>query len=415
MDCNDLSSDQRKNIMVNYIPKSMNSIELQNLFVPFGPVANVHLVKNNATGEHKGYGFVTYSDEESADKAIASLNGRQVGDKRLRVAYSTPNDDNKPKSGFIATSDDVNVYIANLPKSWKEGDLSEHFEKYGPLKHVKILSDSSGGSRGAGFVRYENSKMAAAAILDMDGKLMEGTNVPLVVKIAEAKKKNNSMGGGNMQNSSSGVPGLILNHSSQNHSPMQASHDHRYNPYGKPAGGAMPHSSPYTHPGAYPPVGSNFAASTMQPRETTPTHPAQSQYPGYNMPPPSMHSSPGMGVPGHSTMQPTYPSHMNMVPPMGQPHSPVVDNKQHYCIYIGNLPETTCKSCLLYQLFSPYGAIANVKPMSNVKPDASNDHWFAFVNMKHTTDAHASIQALNGSTLNGRVLKVDFKSEKKNR
>lgn len=395
-----LTDEQKTKLMINYLPKSIDVEGLRTMFMQFGDVANVHVVKNTQTNESKGYGFITYENCDSSEKAIQLLNGKQIEDKRLRVAYSTPVDDNnRPKAGGPVSANDVNVYIANLPKNWDEKELTERFETFGPVKHCKILKDASGSSRGAGFVRYENSKMAAAAILEMDDRCPEGGTLPLIVKIADGQKKDRTVG---VVANHSGVPGLVLNHSAATASALQAmnssshsiSHNtaHRFSPYSKP----VSHSSinTYTHPGAYPPIGSNmFGNSNNAPVQSTPT------IPGYQPPP----------QPSHQPTPHNHPIIPNLTPP-----SPSAPNKAHYfCVYIGNLPETTCKSCLLYQLFSPYGAIANVKPMANVNPDAGSDHWFAFVNFKTYADATQAIQALNGSSLNGRSLKVDFKTEKK--
>ena len=411
-----LTPEQRKKLMINYLPRSVDVNQLKAMFEKFGAVANAHIVKNTATNESKGYGFITFHDESASESAIHELNGHQMEDKRLRVAYSTPIDDNnRSKATPASSSDDVNVYIANLPKSWDEKELTARFETYGPVKHCKILRDAAGASRGAGFVRYETSKMAAAAILDMDDRCPEGGSLPLIVKIADGKKKDKTAAA---SINHSGLPGLVLNHNPATASALQAmtgnpsnngyshSHsvDHRYNPYSKPPSQTPPPSA-YNHPGAYPPIGSNYSSASGS---HSPLNPYTSSGPYGNTPP----SQSNTVIPGYNPPPHSHP----MMPHTTTPQVPAaaVNNKNnHYCVYIGNLPETTCKSCLLYQLFSPYGAIANVKPMSNVKPDGGNDHWFAFVNFKNYSDAGQAIQALNGSTLNGRSLKVDFKTEKR--
>lgn len=413
-----LTPEQRKKLMINYLPRSVDVNQLKAMFEQFGAVANAHIVKNTATNESKGYGFITYHEEDSASMAISDLNGKPIEDKRLRVAYSTPIDENnRAKATATSSADDVNVYIANLPKNWDEKELTTRFESYGPVKHCKILRDASGDSRGAGFVRYETSKMAAAAILDMDDRCPEGSSLPLIVKIADGKKKDKAA---TASVNHSGLPGLVLNHNPATANALQAmstgnssngfsshSHsvDHRFNPYSKPPSHTQtPPPSAYSHPGAYPPIGSTYSSSSSS--QST-VNPYSAPTPFSNAPPSqSSHVIPGYQPPHSHPMMPSAST-----PPV--PAAAVNNKNNHYCVYIGNLPETTCKSCLLYQLFSPYGAIANVKPMSNVKPDGGNDHWFAFVNFKNYTDAATAIQALNGSTLNGRSLKVDFKTEKR--
>lgn len=394
VDTSSMTSDQKKNLMINYIPRDVSESELRELFTQHGPISNLHVVKNKMTQESAGYGFITYCEEESAARAISMLNGAPLKDKRLRVAYSVP----KEAQGNKSSTDEANVYVANMPKTFREDKMRELFAQFGNIIQLKILTEAGTDiSRGAGFVKYDSSKAAAQAILAMDGVTPAGGSVPLVVKIADGKKKGKDAGG-------STISGLVMNQTS-NGALRVNSESSRFNPYSKsPSQPSM--QQPMMHPGAYPPAASfghlpGYPQSMMQPA-SQPTHASPSI--------PSMSHHPYMT---QTPMQPTQHSHQASPTFQSASMQPAAQDKASYCLYIGNLPETSCKNCLLYQLFSPFGAIVSVKPMANKVPDNNSDHWFAFVNMKEYGQAVSSIQSLNNSTLNGRTLKVDFKTDKK--
>ncbi|XP_070491526.1 protein elav-like isoform X1 [Chironomus tepperi] len=62
---------------------------LWQLFGPFGAVTNVKIIKDNATSQCKGYGFVTMTNYEEAMLAIRALNGYTLGNRVLQVSFKT--------------------------------------------------------------------------------------------------------------------------------------------------------------------------------------------------------------------------------------------------------------------------------------------------------------------------------------
>lgn len=59
------------------------------------------------TGYSYGFGFVNYSREEDASRAIAQLNGLQVANKRIKVSFARPSGEDIKET---------NLYVTNLPK-----------------------------------------------------------------------------------------------------------------------------------------------------------------------------------------------------------------------------------------------------------------------------------------------------------
>ena len=44
--------------------------QIKEVFEPYGVVTNVDLIKDRATGNLRGFGFVTFEDYDSVDKAV---------------------------------------------------------------------------------------------------------------------------------------------------------------------------------------------------------------------------------------------------------------------------------------------------------------------------------------------------------
>ncbi|MCC5835462.1 MAG: RNA-binding protein [Opitutales bacterium] len=73
-------------------------------------------------------------------------------------------------------------------------------------------------------------------------------------------------------------------------------------------------------------------------------------------------------------------------------------------IYVGNLPYSTSEDALS-EMFGSYGAVSRVKIISDFATGRSKG--FAFVTMDQAEEAEAAIEALNGSELEGRALRVN--------
>jgi|SRR5579863_7679597 len=64
--------------------------DLQDLFAAHGTVTEANLMMDRATGRPRGFGFVTMSTSEEAQKAIEALNGQSVDGRALTVNVAKP-------------------------------------------------------------------------------------------------------------------------------------------------------------------------------------------------------------------------------------------------------------------------------------------------------------------------------------
>lgn len=87
-----------KNLYVGNLPHSTTEAELRNVFEPHGAVEKITLVTDRDTGRSRGFGFVEMTNANEADKAIAALNGSDLGGRPLTINEAKPKSD-RPGGG----------------------------------------------------------------------------------------------------------------------------------------------------------------------------------------------------------------------------------------------------------------------------------------------------------------------------
>ncbi|MFH0927057.1 MAG: RNA-binding protein [Candidatus Micrarchaeota archaeon] len=96
-----------KKLFVGNMPYSMTNEDLAKLFEPYGQAEEVRLIMDRMSGRSKGFGFVTLADDEMADKAIAELNGKDMGNNMsLKVDIAKPPSNDRPRRSFDRFGDD---------------------------------------------------------------------------------------------------------------------------------------------------------------------------------------------------------------------------------------------------------------------------------------------------------------------
>eukprot|EP01013_Petalomonas_cantuscygni_P028944 TRINITY_DN533_c0_g3_i1.p1 TRINITY_DN533_c0_g3~~TRINITY_DN533_c0_g3_i1.p1 ORF type:complete len:653 (+),score=110.78 TRINITY_DN533_c0_g3_i1:88-2046(+) len=74
------------NLIVEGLPWDVSETQLENTFAPYGRVLSVHVFVDRATGQSKGFGFVSFETPQMAQTAIAALHDSVLGNRRIRVS-----------------------------------------------------------------------------------------------------------------------------------------------------------------------------------------------------------------------------------------------------------------------------------------------------------------------------------------
>ena len=67
--------------------------DLQDAFAAHGTVTETNLMMDRETGRPRGFGFVTMSTSEEAQKAIDALNGKDMDGRALTVNIAKPREE----------------------------------------------------------------------------------------------------------------------------------------------------------------------------------------------------------------------------------------------------------------------------------------------------------------------------------
>ena len=87
-----------KNIYVGNLSFGTTEQAVRALFEAFGTVDRVSIVTDRDTRRSRGFGFVEMTNAGEAEKAIAALNGTELGGRQLTVNEAKPKTD-RPRSG----------------------------------------------------------------------------------------------------------------------------------------------------------------------------------------------------------------------------------------------------------------------------------------------------------------------------
>jgi RNA recognition motif-containing protein len=67
--------------------------DLQDAFSAHGTVIEANLMQDRMTGRSRGFAFVTMSNDQEAEKAIAGLNGSEMRGRALTVSVARPREE----------------------------------------------------------------------------------------------------------------------------------------------------------------------------------------------------------------------------------------------------------------------------------------------------------------------------------
>ncbi|GJN04247.1 hypothetical protein PR202_ga21777 [Eleusine coracana subsp. coracana] len=169
-------------VYVGNLPYDIDSEGLAQLFEQAGVVEVAEVIYNRETGQSRGFGFVTMSTIEEADKAIEMFNRYDVSGRFLNVNRAAPRGSRaeRPPRQYAPA---FRAYVGNLPWGADDSSLVQLFSEHGEVVNATVVYDrESGRSRGFGFVTMGSKEELEDAISALDGQEMDGR--PLKVNVA---------------------------------------------------------------------------------------------------------------------------------------------------------------------------------------------------------------------------------------
>ncbi|XP_028287295.1 RNA-binding protein 28 isoform X2 [Parambassis ranga] len=184
-------------IFVRSLPDSASNERLEEIFSEVGPVKQCFVVRDKGSEKCRGFGYVTYSMLEDAQRALKEIkdyDGRKVSlsvaKKKIKDKKKTAKESAAASSSSSSSKDfeqkpkhmrknllKARLIIRNLSFKCKEDDLKEVFANFGTVLEAKIPLKPDGKMYGFAFVLFKNMSAAAKALNGMNLKEIKGRQV----------------------------------------------------------------------------------------------------------------------------------------------------------------------------------------------------------------------------------------------
>lgn len=361
------SSNDGTNLIVNYLPQTVDEGELCKMFGECGVVESVKVIRDGKSQISRGFAFIKYQDRGAADKAIRKYSGYKMGRKTLRVSLSRPPGED---------TRDTNLVIENIPDTMEDEEFHEMFSVYGTIITHKVLRTHEGEHRGKAYVRYNLKAEADDAITALNGVNI-GAKDDLVVRFADPPTVR-------------ATPELLTKR-------RVVSQPYPLRPPNPRSVIRPPYLNPHLTMTRSTKPTKDSTDSHMDPYKTSSWLSGDDDREGYQ------HAT----APWNSASAvPSDPVASGVPPVPSNKHSDSYDPEKGWCVFVYNLPPTANNETL-YALFARFGAINTVKPIVDTEGICKG---YGFVHMPIYEDACRSIQMLDGYQLNGKALQVRFKN-----
>lgn len=176
-----LRKSGKGNIFIKNLDKTIDHKALYDTFSQFGQILSckIELDHDNSS---RGYGYIQFVAQDSAEKAVAKVNGMILAGKKVFVG---PFVSRKERIAQNSTKKYTNVYINNLDEGVSDEKFRELFSTCGTIKSAVVMKDEAGKSKGFGFINFETPEQAEKAVTELNGKDINGKNI----YVGRAQKK----------------------------------------------------------------------------------------------------------------------------------------------------------------------------------------------------------------------------------
>uniref|UniRef100_A0A2P2LNP5 Uncharacterized protein MANES_05G005400 n=1 Tax=Rhizophora mucronata TaxID=61149 RepID=A0A2P2LNP5_RHIMU len=133
------------------------------------------VIYNRETDTSRGFGFVTMSAVEEAEKAVEMFHRYDLDGRLLTVNKAAPRGTQPPERPRPGSETGYIIYVGNLPWAVDNGHLEQIFSEHGKVVNARVVYDrDSGRSRGFGFVTMSTEAEMNDAIAALDGQNVDG-------------------------------------------------------------------------------------------------------------------------------------------------------------------------------------------------------------------------------------------------
>ena len=168
----------KQSLLIKNIDINMTQKEFYNIFLEYGDIVSGK-IEYDENGISKGFGYIYYYTEESAEEAKKQLNGKCFFGKPLEIVNLIPGKKNK--------SNTITLFVLNIPNDVDKDKLTHIFEQFGPVSNISVYN------KGFAYVSYNNIDSASKCLNQMKMNPISFPGLPnIVVKYASSKEERES-------------------------------------------------------------------------------------------------------------------------------------------------------------------------------------------------------------------------------
>lgn len=155
-------------------------------------LVSIKVIKNKFTGEPASYGFINFVTDHNALLAMHRLNGKVMPGSNPPIKYKLNHNSTRLGPG----ERDFSIWVGDLSPDVDDLELYKFFSaRYQSVRSCKVVLDTTGYSKGYGFIRFLEEREQQSALSNMMGATGLGTK-PLKVSMAVPKGPREDGGGG---------------------------------------------------------------------------------------------------------------------------------------------------------------------------------------------------------------------------
>ncbi len=88
-----MSQTMNKKLYVGNLVYECTDQDLKDQFTAVGNVVSAVIIKFRDSGKSKGFGFVTFTNDEDAEKAIKGLDGKEIEGRNIKENIAKPREE----------------------------------------------------------------------------------------------------------------------------------------------------------------------------------------------------------------------------------------------------------------------------------------------------------------------------------
>jgi len=175
---------QYRKLFIGGLDKTTDDSKLKEHFETWGEIVDVVVIKNPETKQSKGYGFITYKDEESVD-AAQNQRPHKIEGKEVDCKRAIPRDQSGSPEANITSK---KLFVGSISDDTTEDDLKEYFGQFGNVTGVNLVTEKDTNKRrGFGFVEFDDYDPVDKVVLRKDQHKLKTKK--LILKKAMSKQE----------------------------------------------------------------------------------------------------------------------------------------------------------------------------------------------------------------------------------